>query len=209
MDANWYYSSGGKQAGPVSSADLNTLASSGQLLPTDMVWKEGMQSWVPANRVKGLFNSIPVASGPPSLPPTHPLTNPAKTPAITLIVAGGILATMALFNTVFALCLPQPQPTLFSDGDAASKLMILKALLIIYGIVPLALSGIVIYGGIAMLNCTNYAWSMAAAISAIVGGVLSMLLGWVFVAPIGIWALIVLRKPEVKQRFPTANWPTE
>ncbi len=61
----------------------------------------------------------------------------------------------------------------------------LKALLVVLGIVQLALSGVVVYGGIAMLNRTNYLWSMAAAVSAIVGGVLLMLPGLILVVPIG------------------------
>ena len=192
----------------VGRQNLSSLAASGQLSPTDMVWKEGMQTWVPAERLKGLFTAMPATTVPPSLPPAGPVANPAKTPAIILIVAGGILAIMALSNSLLALVII-PQPTLFSDGDAAAKLMILRALWIVIGITTLALSGIVIFGGIAMLKHTNYGLSIAAAISAIVGGVLSMLPGWVIVAPIGIWALIVLRKPEVKQVFPTANWPTK
>jgi hypothetical protein len=152
---------------------------------------------------------MPATTVPPLLPPAGPVANPAKTAAITLITAGGILAVMALFSTVLNLAMPQPQPTLFSDGDAAAKLSILRALCSLVAMVALALSGIVIYGGIAMLNHTNYGLSIAGAICAIVGGVLYMLPGWVIVAPIGIWALIVLRKPEVKQAFPSAHWPTK
>ena len=37
--------------------------------------------------------------------------------------------------------------------------------------------------------------------SAIVAGVLNGAIGWVLILPLGIWALIVLRKPEAKQVF--------
>jgi hypothetical protein len=34
---------------------MKQYAGSGQLLPTDLVWKEGMEGWKPASTVKGLF----------------------------------------------------------------------------------------------------------------------------------------------------------
>ena len=55
MGEQWYYSRGGTSVGPVSALDLKHLASSGQLGPTDLVWKEGMSDWVSAEQLKGLF----------------------------------------------------------------------------------------------------------------------------------------------------------
>ncbi len=48
MAEEWYYAKQGKQLGPVSTDYLTQLASSGQLQPTDLIWKEGMASWAPA-----------------------------------------------------------------------------------------------------------------------------------------------------------------
>ena len=62
MSDQWHYNRGGKQAGPVSGAELKRLVSSGQLSLADQVWKEGMPNWVRADTVKGLFdtaNAIP------------------------------------------------------------------------------------------------------------------------------------------------------
>jgi hypothetical protein len=56
MASEWYYTQNGQQApAPVSSSQLAQLASSGQVQPTDMVWKEGMANWVQASTIKGLF----------------------------------------------------------------------------------------------------------------------------------------------------------
>ena len=55
MAGEWYYAKGDKQIGPVSASDLKALAHSGGLAPTDVVWKEGMDGWVPARQIKGLF----------------------------------------------------------------------------------------------------------------------------------------------------------
>jgi hypothetical protein len=55
MATDWYYSKNGQQCGPVSSSKLKALAGAGQLLPTDLIWKEGLAAWQPATRLKGLF----------------------------------------------------------------------------------------------------------------------------------------------------------
>lgn len=55
MPSSWFYHRNGVQNGPVDSAELRRLARSGQLLPTDLIWKQGMPQWVPASSGKGLF----------------------------------------------------------------------------------------------------------------------------------------------------------
>jgi len=53
--SHWYYAQDDQQLGPVSSAELRKLAASGQLAPDDLVWRDGMEDWVTARVVKGLF----------------------------------------------------------------------------------------------------------------------------------------------------------
>lgn len=55
MATEWFYTSGGQKAGPVSSQELKRLATQGILLPTDLLWKEGMKDWLPASKAKNLF----------------------------------------------------------------------------------------------------------------------------------------------------------
>ena len=60
----WHYSTGDDhQAGPISAKELNRLAASGELKPDDLVWKEGMPEWTPANRLKGLDFPEPGRNG--------------------------------------------------------------------------------------------------------------------------------------------------
>ena len=78
MSQQWFYSKDGKgKVGPVSSAELQALAKSGQLLSTDMVWKEGMSQWVAASAIKGLFANVEANPKRPRLPipPDPPLVN--------------------------------------------------------------------------------------------------------------------------------------
>ena len=75
MSAQWYYMLGDKQLGPVSGSQLKQLAQTGQLQSTDQVWKEGMPSWEPASKIKGLFQ---VTSSPPPVPKPNIVTESGK-----------------------------------------------------------------------------------------------------------------------------------
>ena len=55
MSSQWLYSRDGNDHGPVSSSELMELAKNGQLLPTDLLWKEGMAEWKPASSFPKLF----------------------------------------------------------------------------------------------------------------------------------------------------------
>jgi len=68
----WYYAKENKQHGPVSAAELKQLADRGQLRPSDLVWREGMEEWIAAKKVKGLFEE-----GTPAAPP-KPVAVPPK-----------------------------------------------------------------------------------------------------------------------------------
>jgi antitoxin component YwqK of YwqJK toxin-antitoxin module len=76
MAEQWYIVHDQQKAGPFSPTQLRQLASSGQLVPTDHVWKEGMASWVSASKISGLFapRSTPAV---PTRPPVQQSTVPA------------------------------------------------------------------------------------------------------------------------------------
>lgn len=45
----------GEELSALSNHDLKEFAQSGQLQPTDLVWREGMKDWAKAKKLKGLF----------------------------------------------------------------------------------------------------------------------------------------------------------
>lgn len=52
----WFVTHEGKQFGPVSINDLKFEVERGELNPRlDMVWKSGMEEWIPAGELDGLF----------------------------------------------------------------------------------------------------------------------------------------------------------
>jgi hypothetical protein len=69
--SQWYYSKNNQQQGPVSPEQLKQLAVSGQLQPSDLVWKEGMSQRVEGRKIKGLFPAATVTPSPQS-PPNIP-----------------------------------------------------------------------------------------------------------------------------------------
>ena len=52
--ANWYYARDGQQQGPVTAKFLKEKALTGELLPTDHLWKDGLKDWVTADSLPGL-----------------------------------------------------------------------------------------------------------------------------------------------------------
>ena len=69
MADEWHVSVDGAQRGPLTSEQVRSLVSSGQLKPIDHIWKSGMPDWVAASSIQGLFSKQPAAlqqrSGPP------------------------------------------------------------------------------------------------------------------------------------------------
>ncbi len=63
---DWYYAKGNKQYGPVTPGELKQLADRGEVGPEELVWRDGMEGWVPARRVKGLFDGDPSAAPAPA-----------------------------------------------------------------------------------------------------------------------------------------------
>jgi hypothetical protein len=61
MAEQWFYEKEGHQYGPLSPQQMRSLGQSGKLAPDDLVWREGMQTKIPAGKYKGLLpgQSVP------------------------------------------------------------------------------------------------------------------------------------------------------
>ena len=53
----WFYAKNDQPCGPVSPVELKKFADEGELHAEDLVWREGMGEWIPAGKIKGLFDS--------------------------------------------------------------------------------------------------------------------------------------------------------
>lgn len=72
---DWFYAKHGKQDGPVDVATLRGKLTSGEIAPTDLVWKEGMAEWTAAGDVAELS-----ASPAPTAAPGGMLVQPGQVP---------------------------------------------------------------------------------------------------------------------------------
>ncbi len=78
MTDRWFYAHAGHKLGPFSGRQLHDLSSAGEILRTDTVWKEGVESGVLARRVRNLFSEpapatvLQVASRPQDPPVSAP-----------------------------------------------------------------------------------------------------------------------------------------
>jgi hypothetical protein len=119
MGNEWHYTQNGQPApAPISTVQLRQLAGTGQLKPDDLVWQEGMTSWVPAASVKGLFsakststdlpaNAVRAARGKtdtrPGAPPTDGAVPAAPSEGMhPLLVLLWTVLTLGIFGIVYA-----------------------------------------------------------------------------------------------------------
>ena len=75
MAEAWFYHRGDQRLGPVSSQELKWLADTGELQPTDLLWKEGMPKPLAASCAKGLFSATvqqDATNSPPAASPAPP-----------------------------------------------------------------------------------------------------------------------------------------
>jgi hypothetical protein len=76
VSQQWYYRKGTARFGPVSSADLKTMATEGKLESTDLLRGVGMTAWIPASKIKGLFPKTELETESNSTPPTTSTSSP-------------------------------------------------------------------------------------------------------------------------------------
>lgn len=138
--------------------------------------------------------------GPMSASELEAIREKVKGPAICLIVVSSIgiaisVASMAFQILTGAAAAIAPQNN--GPGGPAELIMMMS-----FGVVPalmsLARNGFLIYGALQMKKLENHSISMAVAIIAVVPCFSACCL---LDIPFGIWALVVLNDPGVKQAF--------
>lgn len=72
----WYYAENGKQSGPVTDEQFQSLVTNGSIRADTLVWREGMSNWQ-------TFNSVASGQAP----------SPAGAPTAAAPVAGGVVCT--------------------------------------------------------------------------------------------------------------------
>jgi hypothetical protein len=166
----WYYAKHGKQEGPVDLATLQEKVTSGEIAPTDLIWREGMAEWSPAGEVSE------VASGASSQPAVASATT--ATPPVS---SGGIGTTYQTPQQPLAQQTMVAAPT---NGMAiASMVCGIISIMLCYAHGLCALPA-VICGHVAMKQINNSLTPMGGkgmAVAGLVTGYIGLLfqLGWI------------------------------
>ncbi len=136
-----------------------------------------------------------------SQPPVTYAANPrdqVQAPAIALLAVAGLGMLLQIGSLLLRL-LGMGLGSLGShEGSEAVVALMSGAAGVVFALIGLAIGGFIIYGALQMKALANYPMAMAATIAAMVPCLSPCrCLG----LPVGIWALVVLLKPEVKAAF--------
>lgn len=119
-----------------------------------------------------------------------------KGPAIGLMVTGGIGGLLSLWGMVASFLGMAAVPGMGEMYGGMDDGMF-TAINVVSNLVGLAVCGLIFYGGMQMRELRSYGLAMTSSILAVIPCFGCCLIG----IPIGIWAIVVLMKPEVKEAF--------
>lgn len=136
--------------------------------------------------------------------PTGQALDAVKLPAIFLIVVAGfsILYAIVAIATSGGSGNEEEMARLLSNPDtpewARSMVQHRSSYNLVLPIAWLVIDGLIVFGAVQMMRLRNFGLSMAASVLAVIPCISPCCcLG----IPFGIWALVVLNKPEVKASF--------
>jgi hypothetical protein len=119
-------------------------------------------------------------------------------PAVLLMVSGGIGVLLRLAGMVGGGSSRQMMDQLARDPNTARIAeMFSGPMNIVVNLIGVALSAFVIFGALKMRNLQGHGLALGAAIVSIIPCSGCCCIG----LPVGIWALVLLLKPEVKSQF--------
>ena len=188
-----------KEYGPITTEQLRQWLAEGRINAQTQVLPEGATEW---KRLGDLPEFAGTAPAPAAIPTAAPpaggdAAERVKGPAIGLIVVAVVGVLLQIVSLIFNLAgasilanSPMPKEAwanMFSGTIGA-----------VSSIIGILVSGVIFFGAMKMKNLESYGLAMAASIIAMIPCFSPCcLLG----LPIGIWALVVLSKPEVKSAF--------
>ncbi len=189
-----------KEYGPVSAEQLRQWLAEGRVNAQTQILPEGATVWQALEDLPEFAAASPspvptIAVVPPSGPDAAAQVNG---PAIGLIVVAvlGAVAQIAslIFNVAGASFVARHQMA----NQPAWANMFSGTVGVVSGLIALLLSGLIFFGATRMKKLENYGLAMAVSIIAMIPCFSPCcLIG----LPIGIWAVVVLSKPEVKSAF--------
>lgn len=120
----WHYSKNGVQLGPVSREELLLKKQGGEILPSDLVWKQGMADWMPLAQVSELAGGVPAVA-----PSYTPLNGPVITQKIPNYLWQSIASTVLCCTPfgIVAIVYAAKVDGLAAKGDIAGAMAASKS----------------------------------------------------------------------------------
>lgn len=208
-----------KEYGPVSADQLRQWIAEGRVNAHTSVQAVGETTWKPLVMVPEFAASFPGAP-PPPLPSMMGATIPGADarsralqdvtgPAIGLIVTAALGILCALVQIVLKVLGNSTEELNYMYRIYGQNANFMRGAHLANGPVGFMLHGLgiliclfILYGALKMKKLENYGLSVAVTIVAMIPCLAPCLSPCCLVGiPIGIWALVVLNKPEVKASF--------
>lgn len=195
----------GKEYGPITADILKKWVVDGRANAQTKVQLEGAPEWRTLAEFPELAAALPTIAPLPSTSAGSVVsaTDQVNGPGIGLIVAGALNILIGLARLVLSLFMGAIMGTMpaASGQDAEIQKIIAMAsgtVGIVVGLVVLIMGGLTIFAGIKMRKLESYGLCMTGAILALIPCTFPCC---VVGLPIGIWAIVVLSKNEVKSQF--------
>lgn len=101
-DEQWYYKKDGQQIGPASEIEMRELANSFKLAPEDLVWRVGMDDWLPASSINELRVPVPTETVDEVSVEQQSLPRETKTNLIVFAIAGGAVLVAVVIGLLYS-----------------------------------------------------------------------------------------------------------
>ncbi|HWH68011.1 MAG TPA: DUF4339 domain-containing protein [Candidatus Sulfotelmatobacter sp.] len=193
----------GKEYGPVSAEVMRQWLAEGRLNTQTRVLLEGTTEWKALGEFPELTGPGPQLGAPPAfsrlpLPSTSGVAEAeVNGPATGLIITAILGFVLQVISLIFSLVGTSLLGSRQMPNDAWVH-MFSGTIGVASNLVGILVSGLILFGGIKMRKLESYGLAMTASIIAMIPCISPCCLVGL---PIGIWAIVVLNKPEVKNAF--------
>jgi hypothetical protein len=189
-----------KEYGPVTADQLRQWLAEGRVNPQTQVLPEGATEWTTLGALPEFATASSAA--PPTLPsfpaPASAAAALVAGPAIGLIVTAILGALVQMVSLIRLLLVHNSMPVNSQMPGQAWVAMLSGPIGVVMSIIAILMSVVILLGALKMKKLESYGLAMTASILAMIPCLSPCC---VIGLPIGIWALMVLSKPEVKSAF--------
>lgn len=205
----------GKEYGPIAADTLRQWVSEGRANAETQVQAEGGSGWTALGQLAEfapLFQAPAIPAGAPgtigagaSAAPSGQAAQMVSSPAIGLIITAALGALAQIVSVVINIlgagagmagASARGQQDMPAWAHAMSG-----GIGVFFNVIGLIMSVVILMGAVKMKKLQGYNFAMTATIIAMVPCVSPCCLVGL---PVGIWALVILMKPEVKAAFQTS-----